>query len=36
LQITGKVVHVRTTEAGNYQIGIEFDEPQERLAKLQQ
>lgn len=36
LQITGKVVHVRPTEAGTYLVGIEFDEPQARLALLRQ
>ena len=36
LEIKGKVVHVRSTESGSFQIGIEFDEPQEKLAGFQQ
>ncbi len=33
--ITGTVVHVRHVEENTYQIGIEFDVPQERLSGLQ-
>jgi c-di-GMP-binding flagellar brake protein YcgR len=36
LAITGRVVHVRNNEAGSFQIGIEFDEAQDRLAELRQ
>ena len=36
LEIKGKVIHVRPTEAGSFHIGIQFDEPQEKLAGFQQ
>ncbi len=34
MKIKGKVVHVRLIEENCYQVGIEFDEPQERLSGL--
>ena len=35
LTVQGKVVHVRRDGDGQYIVGIEFNEPQERLAALQ-
>ena len=34
LTVQGKVIHVRRDGDGQYVVGIEFNEPQERLAAL--
>jgi hypothetical protein len=34
LTVQGRVVHVRREGEGSYIIGVEFDEPQNRLEKL--
>ena len=36
LAIKGTVAHVRKNDDGSFQIGVEFDEAQDRLAELQQ
>jgi hypothetical protein len=36
LAIRGKVVHVRRMDTDCFHIGIEFDEPQQQLAVLQE
>ena len=34
LSVQGKVMHARREEEGRYLIGVEFNEPQERLAGI--
>lgn len=34
LSVQGKVMHARRDEEGRYIIGVEFDEPQEKLAGI--